>query len=1243
MMTTNPSGEKTPVDKSPLDDLVEDRAIGDSGGDILRRGDFVAQAAAVIRVIETPANIAIYAPWGSGKTSLSNLLKNELQDDSVRFVRFDAFKYAEAPLRREFVRSVAKDLGIKDQEFSDGLYEEVTSTDLDLQGTKVRKLLGTVATIFVVSLILLFVVALIISNSSTKGIKSEWLHEVGALVPFFASPAIFVGLVATLAAGVLNVTRTRSAPNSDEDFERLFRKLVNKVFDLHANCKRIVIFIDELDRCSAEEVASTLETLKTFLEIDQCVFIVAADRAVLEEAISQKVRQETPYNAQNPYYSVGSSYLDKIFQYQWQLPPIRSGSLTRFAIELVSKRTSGLWTQIDLDEVVSVLVPAHVQSPRRIKELLNAYAMAYRLAERRIASHFLSINLRNRASELAKLVCLQMEFPVFANELPDEPRLPQLVLELFLHPEQSSRPPGVTEEIWQRALSYANREVVLDALIAESPKGADEAEVGVGGDAVDDRSEGQQVSRVQGQLLMRYLQRTELIDGPKADLIFFEDLGHAFGLPGTLAERLQQAGIGNRPDEVARILQTLEPAFQLAALRLLAQGVREAQPGIDGSNAFQVFLASIGSVPDLDLTTAVDELIAAATAGFRKNKLSGAEIIGAICLGLNKSDGIGLELLSNAMEEPTAISDSTTAKIVAQRASEFPETQITRVADAVANLVCIHSWPEGPEVVVTSWTDSVGARIFDLAAAPILKIIDEGPMPPLLLPAEIPSDAPVEVVPPTDPAADKSARADFFVGQIRPIAKRLADTDRQLLLESSMSMILKINHRDARDLVEILLPKAKPIADAALTSAVLTSCIPRTSNAKATWIDALDPAIVQSLDHRVDLVANVIVAMLSDDAMKTYDPIAFRNLSRLLSTLIGGALNITTDAMTKRVEYLSGHLVLDEPGILNWKNAALLCHVLEEEGWLEAERWRPLFLTAGQVLASTTPTSPEIRVVTLATIEDDLKNFTEGSTNESIDQLSDGLLNSPWLVPAEKAFARMRLIESVPGVDISSVLSAADLNALLDAIPASGTEELAFRAAGEWFSRPHLANDEVWEVAKRFAFGIVPDQIKSGLRKFVSEIDPAQKTSLACLALSEYPNQSASDEFLDTIDFAHSELQSSTAMLADMSVHASNDDQRKTIFRLWGALKLTEHRLVEALYKAVCEPWISFSKSSRELVVTNLNLLQGLSRRQKTSIAKGIESAADPDEWESISKRLEAAGFMKSTGLINKRTVHLDD
>jgi hypothetical protein len=290
----------------PNEDIIDDRAIEDASKDFFGHSQFAAQAARTIQVLTTPANIAVYAPWGSGKTSLAKLIEQQFKGSECGFVYFDAFKYAEAPLRRQFIRNVANNLGVEGEEFDDGLY--IDSTD---NGFKVeKKTLASALRVFTLflgaALVVCALISLLLANASQVKFWPEWVVQFRHLLQTIFAPSIIIAPVFAFFGMQLKVTKTRFAPQSDEQFERIFRKLVDNAFEKRSDWSRLVFFIDELDRCSAKEVASTLETLRTFLEVPRCVFIVAADRSVLETAVAKKSRQETPMNVQNPYYSAGS-------------------------------------------------------------------------------------------------------------------------------------------------------------------------------------------------------------------------------------------------------------------------------------------------------------------------------------------------------------------------------------------------------------------------------------------------------------------------------------------------------------------------------------------------------------------------------------------------------------------------------------------------------------------------------------------------------------------------------------------------------------------------------------------------------------------------------------------------------------------------------------------------------------------------------------------------------------------------
>jgi hypothetical protein len=444
-----------------LPELIDDRAVESPEEDRFGYGDFAQELEAVATAVRTPANIALYGAWGSGKTGLSNLLKARLvRHKRVKYARFDAFKYAETPLRRQFLSQLAQELKIGDAEFQEGLYRDTSRVELTIPRVDLLKLIGIFLGVLILVECVAFASAAVIAAVS-EGPFTKSLSEIlkaGAALAF--APAALLAAFVALAGKTLPVDKKWRAPSSDGEFEEIFKKLVAR-----AKTDRLVIFIDELDRCSAAEVVTTLETVRTFLDVAPCVFIVAADQQVLESALRKEARQTTPADATNPYYSAGSEYLDKIFHYQLALPPLLPRRLTGYALELTENR-AGVWQRVDREEVVSILIPTHVTSPRRVKTLLNSFVLAFRLAERRAAEGTLASSVEERAPELAKLVCLRCEFPLFASDLALDARLPDLVREFAENPDFS--PPAQTpRRVVRRAHLYAEGKLPVDEVLLE--------------------------------------------------------------------------------------------------------------------------------------------------------------------------------------------------------------------------------------------------------------------------------------------------------------------------------------------------------------------------------------------------------------------------------------------------------------------------------------------------------------------------------------------------------------------------------------------------------------------------------------------------------------------------------------------------------------------------------------------------------------------------------------------------------
>src|SRR5947209_7919393 len=125
-MDTEPlAQEAQPVGPLADGELIDDRALDSREDDEFRLSDIVDELLGICRQAPTPATIALYASWGSGKSSLGRILKGEFEDDpKVAYAQFNALKYAEkTPLQRHFLSQVAAAIDISDPKYSRDLYK----------------------------------------------------------------------------------------------------------------------------------------------------------------------------------------------------------------------------------------------------------------------------------------------------------------------------------------------------------------------------------------------------------------------------------------------------------------------------------------------------------------------------------------------------------------------------------------------------------------------------------------------------------------------------------------------------------------------------------------------------------------------------------------------------------------------------------------------------------------------------------------------------------------------------------------------------------------------------------------------------------------------------------------------------------------------------------------------------------------------------------------------------------------
>lgn len=321
----------------------------------------------VIRRTAPPFTIGVFGEWGSGKTTLMTLVRQRLDErDNVKTVWFNAWKYdGKEVIWNALIQSIFYAMR-EDPAFRDdsAFLERIKSAAIGLAGFAARKWAG----------------ALTGGLLDTK----EMDKALGALKPLVATDPEF---------GFINA------------FEVTFADLVR---DYVGEDGRLVIFVDDLDRCLPENAVSVLEAIKLHLDNAQVTFVIGVEPEVIREGIRHRYR--------NNEVLAEKEYLEKIIQ----LPFVMRGLDHSAAMELIHPYAKTDSYAYD-DVVIALLLDATQANPRRIKRFINSF---YVLAEMRRAAGA-PLNDQADVQRLALTLLTQTHFRTVYEFLVEEPDIVQ--------------------------------------------------------------------------------------------------------------------------------------------------------------------------------------------------------------------------------------------------------------------------------------------------------------------------------------------------------------------------------------------------------------------------------------------------------------------------------------------------------------------------------------------------------------------------------------------------------------------------------------------------------------------------------------------------------------------------------------------------------------------------------------------------------------------------------------------------
>lgn len=338
-----------------------------------------------IKSCATPMTIGLQGDWGSGKTSGLNQIKRDLDSSVGRGVAYpnvyvNTWKYAQFRGEEFLGPALIK-----------GLLEEIQNTC----GIKPDKMDGAKRAI----------------GRVLKGLSAG--ISVGG-ISFDANKALQKDPTFEEQQGYTDFAAIMASFRSD------FHTIVQTAIELARGPgrqfpDRLVVFIDDLDRVPPLRALELLEAVKNFLDVPDCVFVLAVDYEVVQAGMRQKLGADVQLKS-------GKSFFDKIIQLPFNMPQdvYRIGHYAVALLEdagaiSVPKSSREEWTA-DIEELFSLTVG---RNPRSIKRVAN-YAALMELVRTESAGDSDSESRRIKITQpdrrrLIALICMQIAWPELSS------------------------------------------------------------------------------------------------------------------------------------------------------------------------------------------------------------------------------------------------------------------------------------------------------------------------------------------------------------------------------------------------------------------------------------------------------------------------------------------------------------------------------------------------------------------------------------------------------------------------------------------------------------------------------------------------------------------------------------------------------------------------------------------------------------------------------------------------------------
>jgi hypothetical protein len=290
-------------DSSIRTSCLNDRPVIDATSDTLDHQGFVNGLYHFIVHADTPVTIGIQGGWGSGKTSLINMLKEFIEGDRHAFCVFvNAWEHSLLQTQGSKLE-VTKGLL---QGLLEGMHEAIR--DFAPESAQKENFLNTLAK-----------VSKVVAGLGLRAfVRTANKMDATGVLGFAIRTAADAGAqLDERWKGGAHAALSLAAATAIREMRKQIESVVKGIVaDQRKDApNRFVCFIDDLDRIQPEIAVDILDVIKNIFDIENCVFVLAIDYDVVVKGLEGKFGRKTEANERE-----FRQYFDKIIQIPFSMP-----------------------------------------------------------------------------------------------------------------------------------------------------------------------------------------------------------------------------------------------------------------------------------------------------------------------------------------------------------------------------------------------------------------------------------------------------------------------------------------------------------------------------------------------------------------------------------------------------------------------------------------------------------------------------------------------------------------------------------------------------------------------------------------------------------------------------------------------------------------------------------------------------------------------------------------------------------